>query len=89
MNPYNKRLAPPRVLGLPLLAALASLVTTTGMLLAVVLPSPVDDLAWLVAVVALPWGVWATVVGDDAVFAAVFWAAYFDARLISREVRWL
>jgi len=89
MNPFNKRLAPPRVFGLPLAAALASLVTIMGILLAVVLPRPIDAFALLVGVAALPLGILATMAGDDIVFYGVFRAARSEGRLAFKEALWL
>ncbi|HUW97645.1 MAG TPA: hypothetical protein VMV40_02225 [Acidiferrobacter sp.] len=89
MSPFNKRLAPPRVFGLPLAGALAGLVTIMGTLLAVVLPDSVAGLALLTGAVALPLGILATWIGDDLVFSRVFWVARSDHRLAARALSWL
>lgn len=89
MSPFNKRLAPPRVLGLPALAALSGLVTLMGLLSAVVLPDPFAMLAFLGGVSALPLGIWAASVGDDIVFVRVYWVSYRDTKAASEEALWV
>ncbi len=89
MNPFNKRLAPPRVLGLPVLAALSGLGTLIGLLSAVVLPDPLGTLAFLAGLAALPPGMWAASVGDDIVFYRVYWARYRDTKVASQEALWV
>lgn len=89
MSPFNKRLAPARVLGLPLVAALCGLGTLIGLLSAVVLPRPLDILALLVGLGLLPPGIWAASVGDDVVFYWVQWVTYQDSRAASQEALWL
>jgi hypothetical protein len=88
MTAFNKRLAPTRVLGLPLGAAVAGLITVTGALASVVLPEPVAALAIAAAIVAFPLGVGAILIGDDVVFAHAFWLARRDARIVVREGAW-
>ncbi len=89
MSPFNKRLAPPRMFGLPVLTALSGLGTLMGLLSAVVFPNPFATLALLVAFSALPPGLWAASVGDDIVFARVYWARYWDTKAASEEARWV
>ncbi len=89
MSPFNKRLAPPRMFGLPLLAALSGLGTLMGLLSAVVLPSPFATLALLVGLSALPPGIWAASIGDDIVFARVYWVCYGDTKAASEEALWV
>lgn len=89
MNPFNKRLAPPRVLGLPVLAALSGLGTLMGLLSAVVLPSPLDTLAFLTGLALLAPGLWAASVGDDIVFYRVYWTCHQDTRAASQEALWV
>ncbi len=84
----NKRLAPTRILGVPLAAAVAGLITVSGALLSVVLPGPAAALAITVAVAAFPLGVGAILIGDDVVFAHTFWLAKQDARIVAREASW-
>lgn len=89
MSPFNKRLAPPRILGLPVLAALSGLGTLMGLLSAVVLPGPLATLALLAGLSLLPPGVWAASVGDDIVFFRVQWACYWDTKAASQEALWV
>ncbi len=85
---FNKRLAPPRILGLPLGAAVAGLVTITGTLASVVLPSPEDLLAVIAAVGALPFGIAAALVGDDVAFTRVYWLSRRERQIAAREGLW-
>jgi len=89
MSPFNRRLSPHRVLGLPLGAATMGLVALSGTLLSVVLPSPFKAFSIGAALCALPIGVGLSVVGDDIVFVRVFWMARCDERRITREGSWL
>ncbi|AWP22246.1 hypothetical protein C4901_01830 [Acidiferrobacter sp. SPIII_3] len=88
MTAFNKRLAPTRILGLPLGAAVAGLTTVTGALASVVLPEPVGSMAIAAAIVAFPLGVGAILIGDDVVFAYAFWLSRRDARIVAREGAW-
>ncbi|WP_298135408.1 hypothetical protein [Acidiferrobacter sp.] len=85
---FNKRLAPTRILGLPLAAAVAGLITVTGALVSVVMPWRVAWVAIAIAVAALPLGLLAILVGDDWVFAYTFCLAKRDARRAARERAW-
>lgn len=85
---FNKRLAPPRILGLPLGAAVAGLVTITGTLASVVLPSPEGLLAVIAAVGALPFGIAAALVGDDVAFTRVYWLSRRERQIAAREGLW-
>ncbi len=85
---FNKRLAPPRIMGLPLGAAIAGLVTLTGALASVVLPSPGGPVAVIAAIAALPFGIAAALVGDDVAFARVYWLSRRERRIAAREGLW-
>ena len=89
MNPFNKRLAPSRVLGLPVLAALSGLGTLMGLLSAVILPSPIDSLALFTGLALLPLGIWAASIGDDIVFYRVQWVHHQDMKAALQEALWL
>ncbi|MHB1511696.1 MAG: hypothetical protein ACYCTF_10250 [Acidiferrobacter sp.] len=86
---FNKRLAPPRILGLPLGAAIAGLVTLTGALVSVVLPGLAGSVAVMAAIGALPFGIAAALVGDDVTFARVYWLSRRERRIAAREGLWL
>ncbi len=88
MAPFNKRLAPARILGLPLGAAAAGLVTVTGALASVVLPNPAGALATAAAIAAFPFGVGAVLIGDDVVFARAYWLSRRERRMVAREAAW-
>lgn len=85
---FNKRLAPPRILGLPLGVAVAGLVTLTGTLASVVLPNPEDFIAVIAAVGALPFGIAAALAGDDVAFTRVYWLSRRERQIAAREGLW-
>ncbi len=86
---FNKRLAPPRILGLPLGAAIAGLATMTGALFSVVLPSPEGLAAMLAAIAVMPFGIAAALIGDDVTFVRVYWQSRRERRIAAREGLWL
>jgi hypothetical protein len=88
MSVFNRRLAPQRVLGLPLATAISALVFVTAALLAVVLPGMASTACAVVAVAAVPVGAGSAWVGDDIVFARVFWAHHRDTRARAQEALW-
>lgn len=89
MSAFNRRLSPHRVLGLPLGAAAAGLVTTTATLLSVVLPGWLRWVLLAVAVAAVPVGMAAALAGDDIVFVRVVTVARREARAAAWEALWL
>ncbi len=89
MTAFNKRLAPVRILGLPLGATMASLVTATGILSSVVLPGLASIVALAVALAALPIGIVFLFLGDDIVFARTYWISSLHGNLIAQEASWL
>lgn len=89
MSAFNRRLAPHRILGLPLVSAVAGLVTTTTALLSVVIPGWFRWVLVAVAAAAVPVGLTAALVGDDIVFIRVFSVARKDARAAAWEGLWL
>lgn len=89
MSAFNKRLAPPRVFGLPVLAVIAGLIAITGLLSAVVLPGFMAIGALLFAAIALPTGAVIIRLGDDIVFVGSYWQAHKERRYAVSEALWL
>lgn len=89
MTAFNRRLALPRVLGLPLPSAVAGLVGVSALLLAVILSWPWNGLAMGVPALALPAGLWTLRQGDDCVFWRVLAASHRDQRRSAAEAAWV
>ncbi|MHB1566388.1 MAG: hypothetical protein ACYCXG_06685 [Acidiferrobacter sp.] len=89
MSAFNHRLAPPRVLGFPLPAAIAGVIAVSALLVAVMAPWPWTGLPGGVAMLALPGGLWIMRWGDDYVFWPAIVASYREQRRIAAEAIWV
>lgn len=88
MSAFNYRLAPRRLWGLPLTAALSLFVGASASLTAVVMPTGWSSLFFMMSGVAFAVGACAAYVGDDFVFLRVMIRHFFEKNLAHREAMW-